>query len=321
MVVVELKQSHIEEACKLFAASYHFQRELVPILDESNASVEKIMPMLKNNLENYSGVAAVENGRLLGYMTGMFIQGLLGVNKGVFVPEWAHASVTNNSFNIYRSLYQTIGQQWVDNGCLTHAIQFMSHAQEAQEAFCWNGFGRICIDAVRPVELINLEVPEGFHITPIQEKDIPILLPLVDGISRHLTKSSAFKPYLEPERREELNSKLKQSENYAWMVWAGNETIGYSSVTPNEDGAAWIVNGKCKFAVNGAYVKPEYRGIGIAKLLLSTIMEWAKKEGFIRCSVDFEATNLEACQFWLKHFKPVCKSMVRRLDERILKSI
>jgi hypothetical protein len=49
-------------------------------------------------------------------------------------------------------------------------------------------------------------------------------------------------------------------------------------------------------------------------------MDWAVEEGFVRCSVDFEATNLEACQFWLKHFQPACRSMIRRLDERILQT-
>lgn len=50
-------------------------------------------------------------------------------------------------------------------------------------------------------------------------------------------------------------------------------------------------------------------------------MEWALKEGFVRCSVEFEATNVEACRFWLKYFEPVCRSMVWRLDERILNTI
>jgi hypothetical protein len=52
-------------------------------------------------------------------------------------------------------------------------------------------------------------------------------------------------------------------------------------------------------------------------MLLATVMDWAAAEGLVRCSVDFEATNLEACNFWLKYFQPVCKSMIRRLDERI----
>lgn len=318
MEIVDLKESLLEEACELYSASYRHQRELVPILDESNGNQERIHSMLKKFLEDHPGVAAMENGRLMGYMAGRYYNGLLGVHKGAFVPEWAHASVKENPFEIYRRMYQAIGQRWVEQGCLTHAIQFLSYTDKAQEAFCWNGFGRVCIDAIRPVEAINVEMPQGISSALIQEKDIPAWLTLVDGHNRHLAKSPAFKPYLESEMERELADVIKRPGNGTWIAWKDGEAIGYMSIAPKVDGAAWIVNGERKIAISGAFVKPEFRGKGISKALLSTIMEWAAGEGFVRCSVDFEATNLEACRFWLKHFQPACRSMARRLDERIL---
>ena len=39
-------------------------------------------------------------------------------------------------------------------------------------------------------------------------------------------------------------------------------------------------------------------------------------QGFGRCSVDFEAFNVEAATFWLKYFDPVCLS-VTRVPERV----
>ncbi|HEX3030196.1 MAG TPA: GNAT family N-acetyltransferase [Clostridia bacterium] len=321
MKIVDLKETHLEEAYKLFASSYECQRKLTPILDESNGRADKIMSMLKECIGKYPGIAVVDNGRLTGYMSGMFFQGLLGVHKGAFVPEWAHASVKDGAFDIYRRLYQAIGQSWVAQGCLTHAIQFLSCADAAQDAFCWNGFGRTCIDAIRRVEPIYAKAADGIRIVRITEKDLLMWLPQVDELCRHIAKSPIFNPYLESETPEELDSMLKQPGNFAWMAWYGNEAVGYMKIAPITEGAAWVVNGKRKVAVNGAYVKPEYRGRGIAKMLLSTIMESIQEEGFERCSVDFEATNLEAYQFWPKYFQPVCKSMARRLDERILKSI
>ncbi len=321
MKIVDLNETHLEEACKLFASSYECQRKLTPILDESNGRADKIIPMLKECIDKYPGVAIVDKGKLTGYMSGMFLQGVLGVHKGAFVPEWAHASVKDGAFDIYRRLYQAIGQSWVAEGCLTHGIQFLSCADAAQDAFCWNGFGRTCIDAMRRVEPIYTKASDGIRIGCITEKDLLLWLPQVDGHYRHLTKAPVFNPYLESVTSDELGSMLKQPGNFAWMAWYGKEAVGYMKVAPIEEGAAWIVNGKRKIAVNGAYVKPEYRGKGIAKMLLSTIMTCIQDEGFERCSVDFEATNLEACQFWLKYFQPVCKSMVRRLNESILKSI
>jgi hypothetical protein len=33
--------------------------------------------------------------------------------------------------------------------------------------------------------------------------------------------------------------------------------------------------------------------------------------------VDFEPQNIPAAHFWLKHFQPVCYSLIRHVDERI----
>lgn len=321
MLVTDLKQCHLREACELFAAAYHRQREVVPILDEGNGSAERVLPKLEWCLETHPGVAVLRDGKVIAYMTGFYISELLGVHKGALSPEWAHASTSEEPFEVYRLMYQALGQKWVRDGCLTHAINFMNHALGAQEASCWNGFGSVCVDAIRAVEPMNVRVPGGLKIAAMREEHISVWLPLVDGHNRHLAKSPAFKPYLEPESPAELGDMLRQPGNLAWMAWYGNEAVGYMKVAPIEDGAAWIVNGEKKFAVNGAYVKPEHRGKGIAKSLLSAIMDWALNEGFVRCSVDFEATNFEACRFWLGHFQPVCRSMVRRLDERILNYI
>jgi GNAT superfamily N-acetyltransferase len=171
------------------------------------------------------------------------------------------------------------------------------------------------------VEEIPVNLPDGLRIARLREKDVPAWLPMVDAQTRHMARSPAFVPYLEQETSNGLADFLKQPGNRAWIAWDGNEPVGYMRVTPIGNGAAWIVNGDRKFAINGAYVNPEFRCRGIARALLSEIMDWGLENGFIRCSVDFEATNPEACQFWLRHFQPVCRSMIRRFDERILKTI
>lgn len=321
MLVRDLQPHDLEEACALFSASYRRQCEIVPVLDESNGSAEKVLKKLETCLDRHPGIAVFKDGVMLGFMTGFFIDGLLGIHKGVLSPEWAHASVPENAFEIYRLMYQEIGQQWMERQCLTHAVIFLNYAQQAQDAFCWNGFGCVCMDAIRPVEPISVEYPEGFSIKPFRGNELPVLWDFTDKLNRHLSRSPAFIPYLEPESEGELAAMVNEPGNHVWLAWKGQEPAGYMKIAPAGDGAAWIVNGGRKFAVNGAYVKPEYRHYGIARLLLSAIMQWGLENGFERCSVDFEATNPSACRFWLKHFQPVCRSMVRRLDPRISDTI
>ncbi|MFO7618103.1 MAG: GNAT family N-acetyltransferase [Thermoplasmata archaeon] len=320
MKIDVLEQSHLEEACELFSASYRRQREFVPILDEATGTPGTVLSKLRDCLKKNPGVAAFDGGKLVGFMAGFYIDEFLSPNRGAYCSEWAHASADENAFEIYRVMYKEIGQRWVQDGGLTHAINCMEHACEAQKALIWSGFGGICFDAMRPVERIGMEPPEGIRISLIRKKDIPAWLPMVEASARHLAESPSFIPHLESETSENLLHFLGQPGNLAWMAWKDDETIGYMQVTPVGSGAAWVVNGERKFAINGAYIRPEFRGNGIARSLLSAIMDWGVEQGCVRCSVDFEATNLEACHFWLKHFKPVCRSFVRRLDARILTS-
>jgi GNAT superfamily N-acetyltransferase len=69
-------------------------------------------------------------------------------------------------------------------------------------------------------------------------------------------------------------------------------------------------------AITGAYVLPEFRGKGVAEALLDTLLAWAKAQGKTTCSVDFESSNGYAAGFWLRYFKPVCYSLLRRVDPR-----
>ncbi|MDD4307626.1 MAG: GNAT family N-acetyltransferase [Thermoplasmata archaeon] len=316
-----LTQSHLVEAGELFAASYRGQRELVPILDPEHGTAKNAQLKLEKLLEKNPGVAVFDKDRMVGYMAGMYLDRFLSQHRGAYSPEWAHGSTDENAFEIYRLLYSEIARRWVADGCLTHAINFMDRASEAQNAFSWNGFGGICVDAMRPVGPIPLSPVEGLQVLPMQEDDIPDWLPMLEAQNLHLAGSPSFMPCLETDSIDDLCDMLKQPGAGAWMAWLDDEPVGYMKVAPAANGAAWSVNGERKFAVNGAYVLPQHRGKGLATAILACIMEWGASEGYVRCSVDFEATNPEACHLWLKHFQPVCRSMVRRLDERILKII
>ncbi len=321
MEIRELKYNDIEEACELFAAAYERQRKAVPILDEENSRRDILAEKLRQNMLT-PGVAAYRNGKMIGFMTGLYIDGLLGVHKGVLVPEWAHASVPENAFEIYRKMNRAIGQEWVNDGCLTHAVVFLNTDREAQDAFVWNGFGSACVDAIRPVGSLGAaDLMKGLRIGVISENEADEILPLFDAHYKHLSRAPVFNPYMEPETADMIKEMLSEPGGRIWAVWDGDTAVGYMKAAHVEDGAAWIVNGKNKLCVNGAYVMPEYRGRGIAAALLSTIMEWAASNGYERCSVDFEATNLEACSFWMRYFQPVCRSYVRRLNENIMKTI
>jgi GNAT superfamily N-acetyltransferase len=70
-------------------------------------------------------------------------------------------------------------------------------------------------------------------------------------------------------------------------------------------------------AITGAYTREGVRGTGIGTALLWHGFEWARSSGYRHCSVDFESANLSGSRFWLRHFEPVCHSLMRRVDGRL----
>jgi GNAT superfamily N-acetyltransferase len=69
--------------------------------------------------------------------------------------------------------------------------------------------------------------------------------------------------------------------------------------------------------IDFAYTEASVRERGLATILLNELMRWGRKQGMTRCVVDFEAANLVGKGFWLRHFRPICYSVMRRIDERI----
>jgi hypothetical protein len=45
--------------------------------------------------------------------------------------------------------------------------------------------------------------------------------------------------------------------------------------------------------------------------MLDAAIRYYAAEGLASCAVDFEAFNPEATAFWLRHFTPVCHSLMR----------
>jgi hypothetical protein len=52
--------------------------------------------------------------------------------------------------------------------------------------------------------------------------------------------------------------------------------------------------------------------------LLDQALMSARALGYERCAVPFEPMNILGTRFWLKFFKPVCFSIVRYIDERVI---
>jgi len=87
---------------------------------------------------------------------------------------------------------------------------------------------------------------------------------------------------------------------------------------PANPSACHIIRDKNTTSVTGAFARVDARGKGIGTTLLNCALEWAQSVGYERCAVDFEPANIPGTRFWLRHFHPICYSLIRHVDEKIV---
>ena len=84
-------------------------------------------------------------------------------------------------------------------------------------------------------------------------------------------------------------------------------------------GETFAATGSTYRHIRGAYWLPEHRGKGVYQNLMNFAISMLKKEGYTRLGVNFESFNPTARGFWLKYFAAYTNSVVRRIDERIVR--
>lgn len=313
MNIVDFKLCHVAEAVCITQRHLENERTMVECLPE--ASIPELA-----SLVNGLGVAAVEDGRLLGYMgaygpfVGMF--GTYGTPfaerfAGVFSPVHAHGVAKDAPPRTWQWLYQAAADKWVRAGAAHHAIALYEHDSIAKSELFRYGFGLRCADAVRLVTLLNAAPVDGVTCRELPAGSADMVRELRWKLDFHLCQSPCFMARTEEGRREWLDQvKHRQSRLFAAM--AGDEVISFIEVT--DEGENFLTEHPGMRSICGAFCQEAWRGTGVSKLLLDHVLQTLQAEGVTYLGVDYETMNPTAAGFWEKYFTPYTASLVRRVD-------
>jgi hypothetical protein len=141
MDIVRLSKEYISEAAAIFVQNYKKQRSYTPALPDIMESREHIQKMLGDCFDISSGLVALENKRVVGYLSWFLVNNFRGtVRKGAYVPEWGHGCIGNEKAKIYQAIYRVAAEEWYALGCHVHAITLLANDVSAEKAWFWNGF-------------------------------------------------------------------------------------------------------------------------------------------------------------------------------------
>ncbi len=318
MDVVSLAPAHLEPAARLFSERYREMRGALPMLPARHESPEGALKLIADLASRAPGVAALEGGEVRGYMLGLPIPSFFGNQKGVLSPIWGHAARGGDRAGLYRAMYASLAARWVDAGYLNHAITVYADDAEAREAFFWNCFGLQVVDAIRSLDPVAAAPVSGVEVRRAAVADAGALVLLFEGLARHIASSPILFPLFELWTAERWAEWLSRESRVLWLALDGDEAIGYIKFEPPTYDVAYVVHDPKTIAISGAFVRSEWRRRGVAEAILARAVEWAREAGYERMSVDFEAANQLARGFWLRNFQPICHSLLRKVDERIL---
>jgi GNAT superfamily N-acetyltransferase len=316
---------HIQDAAALFISGYQTQRAQTPYLPSKYAQVETVVALLEKIAESQPGVAAVSDGKLVGYLVGWVgIPDFKGISRGVYVPEWGHGAQTGpGKTRIYQSMYEKMSRTWVGDGCFTHAITFFASDSTLRELLFWSGFGLLVVDAIRDIDAGNLAEtaapdPE-IVIRAASVDDRKELARLDNALFTYLSRSPTFL-YGDPKNAAGIAEAFLGDDVISIVAERDGQLLACIRGTRQKEDGCTVVRDESVMGIDFGFTEPGVRGRGIGSRVLEEVLAWGRAEQKTGCAVDFESANVLGRAFWLNHFRAVCFSAIRHIDPRVVRS-
>jgi GNAT superfamily N-acetyltransferase len=303
----------IPAAAALFAAHYATQRQANPLLSEAMQDPAWAAGLLAELFASGSGLAALEDGQLVGYLGWWEIANLRRAErKAAYTPEWGHAAAGGpGRIATYQALYRAASARWVAAGCQVFALTFLADDPELERFWFWNGYGLHVIDSLRPITPLGLSLPAGVQVRQATPEDAEKLAALDREHRQHYSQPPVLMAQQEPGSAGSFRAFLSRPPNSAWLAFCDGDLAGFMRAEAHSFGAADVLQTPGTIAITAAYTRPAYRGRGAAPAVLDAILQHYAGLGFTRCAVDFESINPEASHLWMKYVTPVCYSVLR----------
>jgi len=317
MEIDRFRSEHVEAAAQLFGSRLDDLRDDVPGLQAVPA--ERLEYLLGRLAERGSGVAALADGRLAGYLAGFGVAGVRGPGMAAYVPEWGWAVASGAPPSLFTRLYEAAASEWAARGWLRHLVTAMPLGAPIDRQLSWFGFAPCVMDAFRSLdELPTAIAPEGIDIARASHDDLDGIADLSRLLDHHLTSAPTFiHRDAEPDYCADAGDLLADAARRSFVARAGSEVAAYVCLADEGDGVAELVSRPGVVHVVAAFTRPEWRSRGIAEALLVAALSDVRERGFVAAAVDFETANPLARRFWTRFFSPVAISYERHLDTRL----
>jgi GNAT superfamily N-acetyltransferase len=311
-----LAEEHLDGAAFLLAARHAAGRRVEPALDpryeEPAAARQEIVSLLRR--DGASGVAAVRDGEVLGYVLGVPLEETWGPN--VWVEPAGHAVAAPE---LVRDLYAAAAARWVEERRTSHYAVVPATDPELVDAWFRLGFGHQHVHAIREPLETPPTAPEGIVLRRARREDIDALVRAELSLGEHQLLSPVFsgaRLSTVEETRAEWDEDFDDAK-YTTFVAERDGTVLGSAIgcaielsSMHRSLALPVGAGFLGFAA----VLPEHRGLGAGRLLGEAVLSWAGEAGYPAVATDWRMTNLLSSRTWPRlGFRPTFYRLFRAI--------
>ena len=314
--IIPLHEDHLQDASRLVSKRYSQLYKNIPDLPSKYTVSETFLPLLQNLFRaSGAGVAAFHQNQLVGFLTGWLMSSFRG-KRSVYSPEWGNGARLGDSEKIYQEMYNFMSEEWVSKRYIAHYISLFPNDTQALTAWFWMGFGMISVDAIRGLDPIE-EEPGVSLIQAAEPQNLDQVYKLQENLRSYMVEAPIFLITASKER-DYYKDWLSDPQKAVWLAWMRDKPAAFMRLGPADVDVCTVIQDEGTTSIYAAFTKEGFRKSGIGSSLLNHALYEARNSGYKRCAVSFEPMNLLGTRFWLKYFQPVCYSVVRFVDQRVL---
>jgi GNAT superfamily N-acetyltransferase len=332
--LTDMTADHVDAAAQLLAAQRRAQRRLEPAYNPKYEDPEAVIARLTTLLASPTTHGMVAHRRsgppaksheLAGFLIATVSLQTPGTLGYAFLPpRTARVAVEScvagdDAYDCIRELYAAFAPRWLAQGCFIHYAVVPSTDAIALAAWRSLGFGRTLAWAMRDLSpLPNGAVPEGVEIVRAQPSDLPDVARLVNGNDLYHTGPPIYAPFPPEGARAQWQAHgelLADGKSVAWLARREGRSVAVQTYRPSDES----FTEEASIYLDEAYVEPAARSGGAGRALLAQGLDWARSEGYSRCTISWDTSNIVGARFWQRvGFRPLSYRLTRHVDPRIV---
>jgi ribosomal protein S18 acetylase RimI-like enzyme len=290
-------EEHLDAATGLLEQRHARHVESEPLLAKEIDFRSEIEALL--GAEGASGVAAIRDNRVAGYMLGIpKNEAMWGPN--VWVDYAGHAA---EEPELVRDLYAAAAAKWHEAGRVRQYVLLPATDRELVDAWFRLSFGAQHAAGIQETPGSTNGSPHGVVARRAVADDVDAVVPLDSELGRFQELSPVFGGLPQPgdeESREEFLKDVADPEVGLLVGELDGRVVSLVVMVPIEKSSMHTGLARPEGAAFLGYAAtlPEARGSGAGLAATNAAFDWAREQGFRVIVVDWRETNLLASRFW-----------------------